>query len=123
MLSAHRDQERRQLIDDHSTGHAVWSNSEGTLDVALRDASTRSALVYEEISSCPWRAAYYVASEALGNAMKHAQASRVEILLTTRHGRLLLSIRDDGVGRADPARGSGLAGLAGLADRVEALGG
>jgi porphobilinogen deaminase len=31
--------------DDHSTGHAVWSDSEGTLDVALRDASTRSALV------------------------------------------------------------------------------
>ena len=65
-------------------------------------------------------AAYYVASEALANAMKHAQASRIEISLTTRHGSLLLSIRDDGVGGADPARGSGLAGLA---DRVEALGG
>jgi signal transduction histidine kinase len=65
-------------------------------------------------------AVYYVASEALANAMKHAQASRIEISLTTRHRSLLLSLRDDGVGGADPARGSGLAGLA---DRVEALGG
>ena len=65
-------------------------------------------------------AAYYVASEALANALKHAQASRIEISLATRPDRLLLSIRDDGIGGADPARGSGLAGLA---DRVEALGG
>jgi signal transduction histidine kinase len=65
-------------------------------------------------------AAYYVASEALANAMKHAQASRIEISLTTRNRSLLLSIRDDGVGGADPARGSGLVGLT---DRVEALGG
>jgi signal transduction histidine kinase len=65
-------------------------------------------------------AAYYVASEALANAMKHAQASRIEISLTTRRDSLLLSIRDDGIGGADAARGSGLAGLA---DRVEALGG
>jgi signal transduction histidine kinase len=65
-------------------------------------------------------AAYYVASEALANAAKHGQASRVEVSLATRNGRLLLSIRDDGVGGADPARGSGLVGLT---DRVEALGG
>jgi signal transduction histidine kinase len=65
-------------------------------------------------------AAYYVASEALANAMKHAQASRIEISLTTRRDSLVLSIRDDGIGGADAARGSGLAGLT---DRVEALGG
>ncbi|HWG60212.1 MAG TPA: GAF domain-containing protein [Streptosporangiaceae bacterium] len=65
-------------------------------------------------------AAYYVASETLANAMKHAQASRIDISLTTRNGSLLLSIRDDGVGGANPARGSGLVGLT---DRVEALGG
>ena len=65
-------------------------------------------------------AAYYVASEALANAMKHARASHVAISLAARSGSLLLSIRDDGVGGADPARGSGLAGLT---DRVEALGG
>jgi signal transduction histidine kinase len=65
-------------------------------------------------------AAYFVASEALANAAKHAQASRVEVSLATRNGGLRLSIRDDGVGGADPARGSGLVGLT---DRVEALGG
>jgi signal transduction histidine kinase len=65
-------------------------------------------------------AAYYVASETLANAMKHAQASHVEVSLAARNGSLLLSIRDDGVGGADPARGSGLTGLT---DRVEALGG
>jgi signal transduction histidine kinase len=65
-------------------------------------------------------AAYYVASEALANAMKHAQASRIELSLATRQDSLLLSIRDDGIGGADAARGSGLAGLT---DRVEALGG
>jgi signal transduction histidine kinase len=52
--------------------------------------------------------------------MKHARASHVEISLAARGGSLLLSIRGDGVGGADPARGSGLAGLT---DRVEALGG
>jgi len=65
-------------------------------------------------------AAYYVASEALANAAKHAQASRIDISLAARNTTLLLEIRDDGVGGADAARGSGLVGLT---DRVEALGG
>jgi PAS domain S-box-containing protein len=65
-------------------------------------------------------AVYFVASEALANAAKHAQASRLEISLGTRNGRLMLAVRDDGVGGADAARGSGLVGLT---DRVEALGG
>jgi signal transduction histidine kinase len=65
-------------------------------------------------------AAYFVASEALANAAKHSEASRIDVSLDRREGRLVLSIRDDGVGGADAARGSGLVGLA---DRVEALGG
>jgi signal transduction histidine kinase len=65
-------------------------------------------------------AAYYVASEALTNSAKHAQASRVEVSLATRNGSLMLAIRDDGVGGADAGQGSGLVGLQ---DRVEALGG
>jgi PAS domain S-box-containing protein len=65
-------------------------------------------------------AVYFVASEALANAAKHARASRIEISLAMRDGRLALSVHDDGVGGADVARGSGLVGLA---DRVEALGG
>jgi signal transduction histidine kinase len=101
--------------------------SERGLGPALRTLARRSAVpVALDISldaRCPEPveiAAYYVASEALANAMKHAQASRIEISLGTRPGGLLLSIRDDGIGGADPAGGSGLAGLT---DRVEALGG
>jgi PAS domain S-box-containing protein len=65
-------------------------------------------------------AAYYVASEALANAAKHSKASRIDVSLGQGDGCLVLSVRDDGVGRARPGRGSGLVGLQ---DRVEALGG
>jgi signal transduction histidine kinase len=65
-------------------------------------------------------AAYFVASEALANAAKHSQASRIDVCLAQSERSLLLSIGDDGVGGADVAGGSGLVGLA---DRVEALGG
>jgi signal transduction histidine kinase len=65
-------------------------------------------------------AAYYVASEAVTNAIKHAQASVIELHVESRDGVLSLSVRDDGIGGADPRSGSGLVGLT---DRVEALGG
>jgi GAF domain-containing protein len=65
-------------------------------------------------------AAYYVVSEALTNTAKHTRASVVRVTVEVRHGVLELSIRDDGAGGADPARGSGLIGLT---DRVDALGG
>ena len=66
-------------------------------------------------------AAYYVVSEALTNATRHGRASVMQHRrLEERDGCLHLSIRDDGVGGADPARGSGLIGLR---DRAEALGG
>jgi signal transduction histidine kinase len=65
-------------------------------------------------------AAYFVASEALANAAKHSRASRIDVSLEQSDRSLLLSVRDDGVGGADAARGSGLVGLT---DRVEALGG
>ena len=101
--------------------------AEGGLGPAVRTLARRSAVPVDLEVTTNARfpepvevAAYYVASEALANAMKHAQASRVEISLTMRDGSLLLSVRDDGAGGADPARGSGLAGLT---DRVEALGG
>jgi signal transduction histidine kinase len=65
-------------------------------------------------------AAYYVASEALANAAKHAQATAIEVALGRRDDAVIVSIRDNGIGEADPALGSGLVGLN---DRVEALGG
>jgi signal transduction histidine kinase len=65
-------------------------------------------------------ATYFVVSEALTNAAKHAHASVVGVELDTRGAVLRLTIRDDGIGGADPGQGSGLLGLS---DRIEALGG
>jgi signal transduction histidine kinase len=65
-------------------------------------------------------AAYYVVAEALTNAAKYAQASEVRVSVGADDVNLRLSIADDGVGGADPHKGSGLIGLI---DRVEALGG
>jgi signal transduction histidine kinase len=65
-------------------------------------------------------AAYFVASEALANAAKHSQSSRIDVTLTTQNERLVLSVCDDGIGGADPGRGSGLVGLG---DRIDALSG
>ena len=64
--------------------------------------------------------AYYVVSEALTNVAKHANASSAQVSLDERNGDLRLQIGDDGVGGADPSRGSGLLGLR---DRIEASGG
>jgi signal transduction histidine kinase len=65
-------------------------------------------------------AAYYVVAEALTNTAKHAQASEVTVVVQVQDAHLRLSIRDDGIGGANAAKGSGLIGLK---DRVEALGG
>jgi signal transduction histidine kinase len=64
--------------------------------------------------------AYYVAAEGFTNAVKHAAASAVDILIEGADGVLTVQVRDDGVGGADATRGSGLVGLR---DRVEAVGG
>lgn len=65
-------------------------------------------------------AAYYVISESLANVAKYAEASAVEVCVTRQNGRAVVEVSDDGIGGADPTRGSGLRGLA---DRLEALDG
>jgi signal transduction histidine kinase len=55
---------------------------------------------------------YFCVAELLANAAKHSAATRIEIRVTGREDILLLSVGDDGTGGADPALGSGLAGLA-----------
>ena len=65
-------------------------------------------------------AAYYVVSEALTNAAKHARASKVHVNVDVRGRSLRAAVRDDGDGGADLNRGSGLLGLK---DRAEAIGG
>jgi signal transduction histidine kinase len=101
--------------------------AQGGLAPALRTLARRSAIPVALDLRMDTRlpapievAAYYVMSEALANAAKHAQASQIDISVTPHDGHLMLSIRDDGIGGADRSRGSGLVGLA---DRVEALGG
>jgi signal transduction histidine kinase len=93
---------------------------------ALEVLATRSPVpvaltVGEERLPAPVEAArYYVASEALANVVKHANASRVEVRVTHTTAAAAVEITDDGLGGADTGGGSGLRGLA---DRVEALGG
>jgi signal transduction histidine kinase len=65
-------------------------------------------------------AVYYLVCEALTNVAKYAGARTATVAVARLHGRLVVEVADDGAGGADPARGSGLRGLA---DRVEALGG
>jgi signal transduction histidine kinase len=67
-----------------------------------------------------WVAVYYAVSEVLTNAAKHAHASVVHVELDAREAIVRLAIRDDGIGGADSAQGSGLVGLC---DRIEAIGG
>jgi signal transduction histidine kinase len=101
--------------------------SEGGLGPALKVLTRRSAVPVELDVDLQQRlpapvevAAYYLVSEALANAAKHAHAAVVHVEVRARDGRLHLSVADDGGGGADPARGSGLVGLS---DRVQALGG
>jgi signal transduction histidine kinase len=105
--------------------------SKGGLGPALKSLARRAGLPVEldvgEYGRLPDHvevAAYYVVSEGLTNAAKHARASLITVDLTVDltcdHRTLQVAIRDNGVGGADTRRGSGLIGLG---DRVEALGG
>jgi signal transduction histidine kinase len=101
--------------------------SERGLGPALRALARRSALPVDLDLRTERRlpehvevAAYYVVSEALTNAVKHAHASIVTVELDAHDAIVRLAIRDDGLGGADPGKGSGLIGLG---DRIAALGG
>jgi signal transduction histidine kinase len=101
--------------------------SQGGLAPALKTLARRSAIPVELSVQAGGRlpepvevAAYYVVAEALTNVAKHARASAAYVDVDVHHGVLRLRVRDDGIGGADPAHGSGLIGLD---DRVEALGG
>jgi signal transduction histidine kinase len=101
--------------------------AEGGLAAALSTLARRSAVavaldvrVRERLPEPIEVGAYYVVSEALANAAKHADASCAVVEVEARGGVLRVAVRDDGVGGADFGHGSGLVGLK---DRVEALGG
>ncbi len=93
---------------------------------ALRTLGDRLPILVEidaptdELPSDMEATAYYICSEALTNAVKHAEATCARIVLHRDHGVLRFEISDDGRGGADPFAGSGILGLR---DRAEAAGG
>jgi signal transduction histidine kinase len=114
-------------LQDISRGIHPAILSKGGLGPALKTLARRSPVPVELDVRVDGRlpqpleaAAYYVASEALTNAAKHARASEVQVEVRADDKCVQLAVQDDGVGGADPGHGSGLIGLK---DRVEALGG
>ena len=94
------------------------------LGPALEALAARAPIVVElaapseRLAPAVEAAAYYVVAESLTNVVKYGQATTAHVSLNAVNGTLQVTVSDDGVGGADPDRGSGLRGLA---DRVEAL--
>jgi len=116
-----------QELRDLARGLHPAALTDHGLDVALESLAARATVPVSLEVSLPGRparavevAAYYVISEALTNIAKYANADRARVSVSDHAGELLVEVSDDGVGGADPSRGSGLQGLA---DRVGALGG
>jgi signal transduction histidine kinase len=89
------------------------------LEDALATLAATSAIPVELRCDLPERPApaietiaYFCAAELLANAAKHSHANQLAVQATGRRGMLVVTVGDDGVGGADPARGSGLSGLA-----------
>ena len=93
--------------------------SDRGLDTALETLAHR-ATVPVELRKLPGErlpeaielAAYFVVSEALTNVAKYAGASHASVEVERQNGRLVVEVVDDGVGGADPEKGTGLRGLA-----------
>jgi signal transduction histidine kinase len=114
-------------LQEISRGIHPAIRSSGGIGPALKTLAHRSAVPVKLTVNANQRlaepievAAYYIVSEALTNATKHAHACLVHVTLDVQDTTLRLSVRDDGDGGADPNQGSGLTGLR---DRVEALNG
>ncbi|GAB3814550.1 hypothetical protein GCM10028820_10690 [Tessaracoccus terricola] len=110
-----------------SIAHGVRpSTLDDGLGAALADLQRLAPEVVEldvdapELPDAITTTAYFVAGEALANALRHSGASRIRITAQHVDGTLTVRVDDDGAGGAAPAPGGGLTGLA---DRVGALGG
>jgi len=103
------------VLSDHGLPAALDSlAARAPMPVQLTVAAERALPAPVEI------AAYYLVSEALTNVAKYADATTATVTVSPEREHLVVEIADDGVGGADPARGTGLRGLQ---DRVHALGG
>lgn len=102
------------------------SSLDAGLGSALRDLAKRAPLpvtvdtAVDRVDADAETTAYFVASEAITNAVKHAHATRVLLRADRHDGTLVVHVADDGIGGATPRGGSGLRGLA---DRLAAVGG
>jgi signal transduction histidine kinase len=103
------------VLTDRGLGPALQSLAERSAVPTQIDLQANGRLP-ERIEA----AAYYLVSESLANVGKYAEASHVGVQVKHEDGVVVVEITDDGVGGADPDRGSGLRGLI---DRVEALNG
>lgn len=105
------------VLDDRGLDAALSGiAARGPLPVRLHvDVPRRLAPTVEAV-------AYFTVSEALANITKHApEASRADVTVGIHDGRLRVTVADDGPGGADPAHGSGLAGLARRAASVDGV--
>ena len=128
LLDASRDELAQALEELRELARGIHPAvlTDRGLDAALESLAARSPLPIEirgPSAALPAQveaAAYYVVSEALANVTKYAEASAVEVKVDRMNGIAVVEVADDGVGGADPLRGSGLRGLA---DRVASLNG
>jgi signal transduction histidine kinase len=103
------------VLSDRGLGAALEALA-GRAPIAVELAEVPGDRLPEPIEA----AAYFVVAEALTNVVKYAHASQATVSVTRRNGHAVVEVADDGIGGADPDRGSGLRGLA---DRVSALDG
>jgi signal transduction histidine kinase len=128
-LDAAADELRAALVEMRELARGIHPAilTEAGLGPAIDTLAMRST-VPAKVTAVPDRrlppaveaTAYFVVSEALANVAKYASASRATVTAECSRDSLRVEVADDGVGGADPDRGSGLRGLT---DRVAALGG
>jgi signal transduction histidine kinase len=127
-LERARGQLARTLDDLHELARGLHPRelADDGLDGALRALAERAPVPVEldvRVGRLPAEleaTVYFVCAEGLANVVKYASASAARIEVAADGRRVTALVADDGTGGADPARGTGLQGLA---DRVEALGG
>ncbi|MEV4626163.1 sensor domain-containing protein [Micromonospora sp. NPDC049523] len=128
-LATAHEQAKQAMVELREIIHGIHPQilTEQGLPAALGELADRCPIpvtVHSELSGrLPGHleaAVYFVVAEALTNAARHSSATGVSVSLERRAGRVTVQVTDDGMGGADPYRGTGLTGLA---DRVAVVGG
>ncbi|MEU6713882.1 histidine kinase [Nonomuraea sp. NPDC046802] len=129
LVALAHDEAKRALAELRELIRGVHSQvlTDRGLGAAVHDVAGRSPVPVDVDVDLPGRlpapvevTAYYVVSEALTNLAKHSGAARAAVTGRVTRGTLVVEVRDDGAGGADPAKGTGLTGLA---DRLSVVGG